>query len=347
MRYLLPLLIVMFMSPLSISAQSEPVTAIPVDGSTQKLLWSSNLSDLILINDLGMLQTVRADTGEIILSETVSLDVATSPLWTIRGVNGASPELIAARTDDGVLLLPYFGSPAQETLSMSSADVTAMAWSPGWAPPPRRGATERYAIAVASADGTISLWAVGWQTSKPEVIQTWQAHDHAVTGLAWSADAQYLASAEDGLIRIWQQPTPMSDFTLMHEIQVDSPVSVPSVWSPVGGQLAVGLEDGQIIVYSIDDALTARKSVVHEAAITALVWSALGHEVAAGDLSGRLSVWDMRADETSPTVFAAHEGAVRQLAFTGPTAIDLPGLPKLASSGDDGKVYIWSISHDG
>jgi hypothetical protein len=154
----------------------------------------------------------------------------------------------------------------------------------------------------------------------------------AASALAVSADAAVVATAgSEGVVRLWRG----TSGEYAGAIEVGAAVSALAI-DPDGRSLAVGTLDGALRLYSLT-ARTLQAEVPGDGGPVRAVLAALRHDwIAAGDDSGAVRLWPMRAGRITGTgtVLGLHGGPVRGLgALAG-------GEPVSADA--DGIVRVWS-----
>jgi WD40 repeat protein len=86
------------------------------------------------------------------------------------------------------------------------------------------------------------------------------------------------------------------------------------VWHPTNSALAVGYQDGNVLLWNEDERLSRDDKAVHKSPITNLVFSTDGSRLVTGDLKGTVCVWRTTRGMT-PVCQYSREGAVNQIVF--------------------------------
>ena len=109
--------------------------------------------------------------------------------------------------------------------------------------------------------------------------------------------------------------------------------------SPASDVVAVGLEDGRVLLVDVrvDEVLftlTPEKGI----AVTALAFRTDDQDdvLCIGDVSGRVTVWDLEKRSLRSLILRCHEGPVAALHF-------LDGQPVMLSSGRDNTLKEWIL----
>jgi WD40 repeat protein len=220
-----------------------------------------------------------------------------------------------------VVLLDAAALQIERTLAGSADYLTGVAWS-------RDGAL----LAAASEDGNVRIWnpagsllhtihvgkrltpiaflpdgkmlAAGardsilfWNaaTAKPEPSLT--GYSLAVDSVSWSSGGSSLAAASVSGVVIWDPARPAAPGPFL-----DAAGTRTAAWSPDGGILATGFEDGMI---SLRDAISSqllRTLKGHTGAVTRIAWSPDGTLLASGAQDGKIVFWDARLGKELHTV---------------------------------------------
>lgn len=188
-------------------------------------------------------------------------------------------------------------------------------------------------LASASLDQTIRLWPIGPEGGPTELLQ---GHTAEVQAIAFSPDGEFLASgSDDQSVRLWRTGAPSA-----------APLTLADN-TPVG-ELAFSPTDPNLLAVSVDEAV--QLWWVNPAApigrlegpageLRSLAFSGDGQQVAAGDRSGTIWVWEITDNlaPSSPQTLAGHEQAVLSLAFSSDG--------RWLASGDlDGQIRLWDLT---
>jgi len=114
-----------------------------------------------------------------------------------------------------------------------------------------------------------------------------------------------------------------------------------AAFSADGGQVAVGLADGRVLVLRASDGAIVRTFSAGPTAdgesLTAVAFSPDGSAVAGGDTNGDLRVYDVQSGHL--TTLLGHSGAISSVRFS-------PDNTRLITASFDGTVRIWDIQTD-
>ena len=250
---------------------------------------------------------------------------------TVRAVNW-SPDgtMLASGADDGLLLLWTPDGQVHQQIS-HPAGVTALAWSPagqrlasgsgksvrffdGRTATPLTSTRNVHTGQVTSLvwskaaghpliSGSLDRQAIVWETRdyQPQAIFT--RHTATIDALSYQPGSTAIASAsQGGVVRVWQVDT----LAELHGFYQDAQLPMRAVaFAPMGNQLAVGGDDGQVRMWS--NGLVCQQSVAtpqgtlcadvplrfraHTAPVRSISWSPDGHFLATGGDDGVLAVW--------------------------------------------------------
>jgi len=203
-----------------------------------------------------------------------------------------------------------------------TGDIYAVAWSP-----------DGTRIAATSSDST----SIVWDGRTGERLATLLGHEGDVFNLSWSPSGEAIATAsEDGTARIWDATTGEELFTLSGH---QGPVNAV-VWSSSGDRVVTVSDDATARVW---DMVTGKELLVltHEAPTMAAAWSPaawspVGNQVAVGDLSGEVVVWDGETGEQLVSL-DGHAGAVNDVSWA-------PSADRIATASDDHTARVWDAS---
>jgi WD40 repeat protein len=146
--------------------------------------------------------------------------------------NGARLATAGADNFTGLWTVP---DALSQPLDKSAPNADVLAVSP-----------DRRFIASANAEGTVSVVDVDCGQI---VDRTWKAHEGAVTGLAFSANGELLAScAADKRVHVWDVLSGEKRATLHGTLAELSAVA----FRPDGKQLATGTADGRVTVWNLE-----------------------------------------------------------------------------------------------
>lgn len=162
----------------------------------------------------------------------------------------------------------------------------------------------------------------------PAKVINEDAHSGGST-LAFSNDSNIAASGGwSGNIRLWQMP----DGTHLRKWQAHSGTVNGILFLQGDNGLVSGGYDGRIVEWSLDG--TELRSVTTPSPITHLIANEQEDHILTGHEDGVVRQWRL-SDFTPITETAKHSGVIRAVAAH-------YGSGWMASSGDDGEVWIWS-----
>lgn len=108
------------------------------------------------------------------------------------------------------------------------------------------------------------------------------------------------------------------------------------IFSPDGQEILSGIEDGRIIVWSVDTGTQTREFTGHSDKITAIEFSLNGEQLLTASDDRAIILWDYRTARLV-TRFTGHRGAVNDVAFS-------PSGTQILSGSDDTRVILWDVS---
>jgi WD40 repeat protein/tetratricopeptide (TPR) repeat protein len=253
---------------------------------------------------------------------------ARQEVLSLQGINYRSVHSLAFSPDGNCLAVGGTHSMVQLLDGRAGADVIRIQTAPRSV-----GNLKTETPVAASADGRLLVTgaekAITVRDGKSGQVRHSLGHEDVVTGLALSADGQFLASGSaDRSVRLWAPATGK-------ELQVltGHTGAVRSVaFSASGGRLASGGMDRSARVW---DAETGRPLFERGLPIPvlAVALDATGRRLAIAGEDGTVAVWDLEADSLLLSI-PGHKGPATALAFS-------PDGGQLVTSGEDGNVMVW------
>jgi WD40 repeat protein len=179
-------------------------------------------------------------------------------------------------------------------------------------------------IACCGWDASVCLWNVSRQPGAEGVAPVYLNHDSPRLALAFSSDGRYLAAAGEGSLAIWSCES--GDYTPVVE---KAGVTFRCVaFSPDGGTLALGGDDGAIRLWDTSTWRERAILVVHTDIIRCVAFSPDGRRLVSSGQDRRVMLWD-----------AVRGVAIRQLSQPGPNPVQLA-----AFSPDGNTIAIGELS---
>jgi WD40 repeat protein len=193
-------------------------------------------------------------------------------------------------------------------------------------------------LAVAGQSGGITVWRPG--QSQPVFTLPGRSPCDAV---AFDPTGRMLAAAgEDGTTVIWNLATRQPAATL----GTAGGQSVDAVaFDPRGGLIAAAGIGGTVTLWRTGTWQQAGQLSASGTPVFSVAFSPDGTRLAAAGADQMAWVWDLAAPGRAPLRLSGHTGPVRAVAFA--PAGTRPGVPLLASAGDDGTIRLWNAATGG
>jgi WD40 repeat protein len=134
----------------------------------------------------------------------------------------------------------------------------------------------------------------GWQLPKA-LDMTMPGYPSKTRSFSWSTDAKWLATSGGGQVVLWPfqaRTGPMGLGPRLVAARNDA-LDAQVAFQPGKAHLAVGYNDGMVLICRIDDDSTFVLTPGGDAPITQLVWSDTGDRLAWGDSNGVLALLDL------------------------------------------------------
>jgi WD40 repeat protein len=254
------------------------------------------------------------------LGSVVALDVATRALRVLRTAGdrvlrvafAPAGDLLALGTWGGEVILTDLEGARRRTLGHHRGPVWALAFSP-----------DGKRLASGGPDGNVLLAAVG----EPGVRPLELGAGGSVQALAFVEGALLVGASQE--LQRW---TLDGASPRRLEVVREEQCGISSLAIARGGRVAVGCMGREVRLRGGGPDATLRG---HADSVVGIAASRDGTWLASGDQSGRVLIWDAKADRLRRAL-DAHRGRLRALAMSADGTT-------LATCGDDGAVRLWAL----
>ncbi|HKB37214.1 MAG TPA: tetratricopeptide repeat protein, partial [Gemmataceae bacterium] len=159
--------------------------------------------------------------------------------------------------------------------------------------------------------------------------QTLRVHTGVVGTVAFGPDGARLASASEGVVKVWD----LADGRELLTLKGHTGWATELAFSPDGRRLASTSSDGTVRVWDLADGRELHTLKGHTGVVYGLAFSPDGRRLASGGMDGAVKLWDLDGGQEILTL-KGHAAMVVHLAFS-------PDGDRLASASQDGEVKVW------
>lgn len=267
--------------------------------------------------------------------------------WDVKtGIQSAAlevpgpPNVLAGRLSrDGRTVFMMSYAPPEARLgafdAVSGADRfanqghTEQVWSVAFSP-------DGQVLATGGIDGRVCLWDLKSRPGgvSPETARVFSGSDRRVWAVAFNPDGQLLASLSADSARVWD----VASGTVLHELATGpSPEPRSLAFSPDGGTVAAGSEDGSVNLWDVKTGKRLNPLRWHVGPVRTIAFSADGRWLASGGVDKTVQLIDRASGSRSHTF---HTGPlVTCLSFS-------PDSQTLAATSDSSgpSVRLWDLA---
>lgn len=172
-----------------------------------------------------------------------------------------------------------------------------------------------------------------WDAQTGEQYVTYREHFADVLAVSWAANGDYIASASDVMVDVWN---PTTGDTLMSYIGFRHGVQTLA-WSPDSTLLAISVRDNVVYVYNFAkgqaDTHQALNYRGQQDTVQAFAWSPDSRQIASASNDKTVHIWDPCTGHTV-RIYTGHTDTVRTVAWSHDGR-------HIASAGSDETVHIW------
>lgn len=181
---------------------------------------------------------------------------------------------------------------------------------------------------LAGTNGQVSKWSC----SRGERLDTWSAHDGAITAMAITKDGnRFVSGGDDGNLRVFEVGSARDTMTIGRAH--DGPVMALALDS--SGSRAVSAARDGAKLWDLGSGEELNRLVEHEGHVVTVAFLPNTKLVVTGGDDGRCALWDARARQLM-TTWTAHAGSVSH--------VQAAGDDRIATAGTDGRIVIWDMA---
>jgi WD40 repeat protein len=183
-------------------------------------------------------------------------------------------------------------------------------------------------VAEAARDGSVVLRG----SADGAVVRVIAAHEGDVSAAVFSPDGRRLATCgADGTVASWDVATGLQ----LARVRLPVP-ALGVAWSPDGGLLASGAEDGIVRLHAASDLGTLAALAGHSGAVTSVAVSPDGALLASSGRDRTLRLWNV-GRRAIIRILEGHRGVLSRVVFS-------PDSTMVASSSYDKTARVWSVA---
>jgi len=172
-----------------------------------------------------------------------------------------------------------------------------------------------------------------WQVETGSLQRYLLRHTQPVTGVAFSPDGQYIATAsDDASLILWQ----VQEGSLVRTIEASMGGITSVDFSPNNMLLAAGSWDGIVGLWQVNNGNLLRTLREQEYGIKDVEFSPDGSMLAAASYNNTILIWRV-SDGSLVQILRGHTAAVDRVAFS-------PDGTLLASASEDHTIGLWQVS---